>query len=232
MKLRIAQAFCALLVMTGIPLALQAATQPTVSPLAGPIKAEHDAHAALDKARAQLLAIRKRIAVGFDAKPEWKSAKDELDQAKTAFDAADKKLVSTLDQNPDYKALAVKRDKAQAIVDASLVPAAPTADDTTKLTEEDIANARRDRIEAASALKKIQKEAESNDPAYLAAKQRYSEARQAWDALQSQLDDAVKADPEYKPDMQAIDQAEAAWKSARDALAAASRNAHPAPHKH
>ena len=78
-----------------------------------------DARVAVEKAKAQLLVIRKRVMASYETKPEWKAAKTEMDQSKAAFDAASHKLAGTFDKNPDYQALIVKRDKAQKILESS-----------------------------------------------------------------------------------------------------------------
>jgi chromosome segregation ATPase len=193
-----------------------------------------DARAKLAKAKTDLDVIRRRIALNFEVKPEWKSAKDALDDAKTKYESAAKHVQTALEKTPDYKEQVAKKAKAQAIVDAGAKGTGPSSDDSaTKLTEDDLNKAQQDRIDSAIMLKKMQHEADESDATFVAARQKLKEAQDAWDALQSQLDDAMKVDPAYPPVKTEIDQAEAGVKSAQEAYASATKTTPrtPAPKK-
>jgi hypothetical protein len=204
-----------------------------LSPIAQAAKTLSDAKIALAKVKVQLEPLRRRAATVFEVRPDWKAAKENLEQAKAAYDTESKNSLLKAHNSAAYKALLVKRDKAQAIVESSVKKDTPSSDENAaKLTDEDVANAQKDRIEAALALKKMDKDALDGNPAYASAKQNYKEAQSAWDALQSQLDDAVKLDPAYPPIGQQVDAAEAAVKQAQASYDSAVKQAstpRPAP---
>ncbi len=206
--------------------------QPKINPMASQVKAVADAKAALDKAQAQVLAIRKRVSSVFELRPDFRAAKENLETSKAEYEAASKSVQDRLHLSAEYKALVARRDKAQALLDGSARRDIPSSDDAPKLTDEEVAAAGHERADAGTAIKKMERDAEQNDASFLSAKQKYTEARQTWDNLQAQVDDALKLDPEYAPAEQAVTQAETNYKTARDAMAAASRSQHPAPIKH
>src|SRR5580692_3526770 len=101
MKLR--TAFAALIVagLAIVPAAVFAVIPPPkVNPLAAQIKAVNEARIKVDKAKAQFLVIRKKVEIVFEAKPEWKAAKDAMDKAKAEFDAAGRKVIASLEPVP------------------------------------------------------------------------------------------------------------------------------------
>lgn len=198
---------------------------PKPNPLAPQVKAVNQARIKMEQAQGQFLVIRKKIEIVFEAKPDWKAAKDALDKAKAEYDAAGRKVAASLESVPAYKALMVKRDKAQSVIDAATNPqVASAADDVPKVTNEDLTSATNDHRDAVVEMKKMEKDVEDADPNYAVLKQKYDDARAAWDAMQMEVDAAVKLDPAYPAAQQAVDQAEAAYKQAREQLAAAAKS--------
>jgi hypothetical protein len=240
MKLRIVR-FVLALAGAALPAsALHAQTATTAKP-ANPLAAQQqqvkDAQAAFDTAKRQVLIIRKRVEATFSSKPEWATAKETMDKAKIEFDMAQRRVTTALEKNPDYKKEVARKETSQAVIDQATNPK-PTAsgEDPAKVTDEQLAAATKDHTEAALAIISMQKNVGENDTAYQASKQKYMDAKAAYDALQTQVDDAVKLDPDYAPAQTAVESADAALKTAREALAAAnkaqqdaSRKATPTP---
>jgi len=224
MKLRVAYVLFALvgvIIVSAESFAAPTAPRPP-SPVAIASKNLAEARSKLIKVKSDLDPIRKRLAVNFEVKPEWKAAKDALEQAKSDYDSAAKRVRAALEKDASYKEQVDKRTKAQAIVDASAKKDVPVADDNTpKLTDDDINKAQQDRVDSVITMKKMEREAGENDAGYVAARQKEKEAQTAWDAMQNQLEDAVKLDPAYPPIKTQIDQAEAAVKTAETQYEAA-----------
>ena len=223
MKLRIAPLL--LIMLTVLPATgLAVIPPPKSNPLAGPNKAVRDAQVNLELAKKQVLAIRNKVELQFESKPDWKAAKAAIDKAKADYAAAVKKIADALEKNPDYKALEVKRDKAQAILDQESHPAAtPSGDDPVKFTDEQIADATKDRFEAGQAIIEMQKSAEDNDPSLLDLRQKLQDAKATWDALELQVDEAVKLDPAYPAAETNVTQAETQLAQAKQNLAQAAQ---------
>jgi hypothetical protein len=186
-----------------------------------------EAKAEVDKANKQMLVIKKRVSSTFEAKEEWKAAKDAVKEAKTELDAAKKPVLDALVKKPEYIAAGAKRDAAQTAMDDANKPAAPGSDDSDK-PKPDVAAAAQAYTNAVLELKKMNKDALDEDPKIVAAQQKYADAIAAYEALQIQVDDAVKLDPEYATAQQAVTAAEERYKQARDAQAAAAKSAREA----
>jgi hypothetical protein len=213
-------------VLTGLAIAPKnASALPTPpNPLAQQRKAVSDAQHKLDDARKQLLVIRRKVEVVFEAKPEFKLAKDAMEKSRAEYEAAGRKVTAALEKTTPYKALIAKRDKAQAIVESATSATAAGSDaDAPKITPEDQAKARADHVAAVFAMKAMEKEAMEADSNYATLKQKNTDALAAWTALETQVDDAVKLDPAYGPAEKAVEQAEAALKQANDSLAQAAK---------
>lgn len=193
------------------------------SPLAGPTKAVTEARVALEKAKSQLLVIRKRVEITFASKPEFKAAKDAVDAAKQNYDRVSRRVLSKLQADPAYKDLLARRDKAEATLALANRPSAPTADDSGKISDADLAAAGQERTDVGIAMKKMESEALDNNAEYGAAKQKLADARAAWEALEPQVDDAVKIDPEYPATQQNIESAQQAYDQAKEQLASAAK---------
>ncbi|MDB5331734.1 MAG: hypothetical protein JWP03_2885 [Phycisphaerales bacterium] len=200
---------------------------PANSGLAAGAKQVADAKAEVDKANKQMLVIKKRVSSTFEAKEEWKAAKDAVKEAKTELDAAKKPVLDALVKKPEYIAAGAKRDAAQAAMDDANKPAAPGSEDSDK-PKPDVAAAAQAYTNAVLELKKMNKDALDEDPKIVAAQQKYADAIAAYEALQIQVDDAVKLDPEYAVAQQAVTAAEEHYKQARDAQAAAAKSAREA----
>jgi len=227
MKLRVASTLMTLagiLLMAAGSFAVPTPRPP--SPVAAASKKLAEARAKLVKAKDDLEPIRRRLAVNFEVKPEWKAAKEALDQAKDGYDSAARRVKVALEKDPTYKEQVEKRATAQKIVDASAKKDIPSADDNApRLTDDDINKAQQDRVDSVIAMKKLERESGENDAAFVAARQKHKEAQTAWDALQNQLEDAIKLDPAYPSIKTEIDKAEAAVKSAQAQYDAAVKSA-------
>ncbi|HWE01103.1 MAG TPA: hypothetical protein VG326_01745 [Tepidisphaeraceae bacterium] len=231
MSLRIALVLLTFSLVSTFATGTFAAPQPPrpPSPAVVATKALAEARIKLNKVKGEVDVIRKRIAVNYEAKPDWKAAKETLDAAKAEYEAASKRVRLALENDPAYKEQIAKRAKAQATVDAGAKREVASADDNAaKLTDDDVNKAQQDRIDSAIAMKKMERESGENDSKFVAARQKEKEAQAAWDALQSQLDDAMKLDPAYPPVKIELDQAEAAVKQAQEQYNAATKSqVHP-----
>jgi chromosome segregation ATPase len=167
------------------------------------------------KAQKDLNKIRTRVAATFETKDEWKAAKDALKQAQTEYDKIKKANLAAMKAKPEYKALLAKRDAAQAVFDA----ASAGGDTEKKITDEELNKATDDRQKSALGLRKMEEDSLENDSAYIAARDKLKDAKEAWDALQTQVTDAMKSDPEYAAVQQALDQAKDRVKQLRQQLA-------------
>ncbi|MDB5174709.1 MAG: hypothetical protein JWN51_3482 [Phycisphaerales bacterium] len=182
-----------------------------------------DARMEVEKCQKDMAAIKKRVASVFEAKEEWKTAKDAVKQSKAELDAAEKPVLAALVKKPEYAAVAAKRDAAEAQKEEASKPVSPGSEDIAK-PKPDLDAALQTYTNATIQMKKMTKDALDDDPKVAAARQKYNDALAAYNALQVQVDDAVKLDPEYAPAQQALATAEDRLKQARDSVAAAARS--------
>ncbi|HWE92737.1 MAG TPA: hypothetical protein VG269_02080 [Tepidisphaeraceae bacterium] len=210
----------------GLPVVARAVPNNTGpnSALASGAKQVADARADLEKANKQMLVIKKRVSSTFEAKEEWKTAKDAVKESKAELEAAKKPVLEALVKKPEYISASGKRDAAQAAMDEANKPAAPGSEDSDK-PKPDPAAAAQAYTNAVLEMKKMNKEALEEDPKIVTAQQKYNDALAAYEALQVQVDDAVKLDPEYASAQQAVTAAEERYKQARESQAAAAKAA-------
>jgi chromosome segregation ATPase len=210
-----------------VTLAIPGSTPGQNSQAAANQKQMADARAEVEKAQKQITAIKKRVSSVFEAKEEWKTAKDAVKQAKTELDAAEKPVLDALMKKHEYVALGAKRDAAQAQIDEANKPATPGSEDSDK-PKPDLAAASQAYTNAVIELKKMKKDALEEDSKVVAARQKYNDAVAAYEALQVQVDDAVKLDPEYPAAEQALAAAEERMKQTRESIAASAKAAREA----
>lgn len=219
MKSRMICSFVIAGAMAGLPaISLAQVTTPSNNPLASQAQQVAEARKAVDAAKKQVAAIRRRVAASFESKDDWKAAKTALRQAQTAYSKANAHINEVIQKKPEYETIMQKIKESTAVLDSANQPASA---DKPKVSDDEINAAAKERTDAGLALEKLKRQTMDDDSTYLAAKQKLDEAKQQWDALQTQVDQAVKSDPEYAAAQQQVDQADQQYTQARLQLAQA-----------
>ena len=172
------------------------------SALAEQRKAVREAEVEVSRIRNEMNKIKTRLAVKYEGKEEWESAKNNLKTAEAAYEKARKAALARLYASPEYKAAKDKQLKAEHAIAAQQAAGA-------RIDQKALEKAQQDRFDSGLALRKLEDQAMAADPRIAETKAKVAEAKKAWEALQDELDEALKQDPEYVAAQQQLEQAQA-----------------------
>jgi chromosome segregation ATPase len=172
------------------------------SALAEQRKQIKDAEADVAKIRGEMNKIKAKLAVKFEGKEDWETAKTNLKKAENEYEASRKKAMAKLYASPDYKAAKDKQLKAEQAITANQAGAA-------KADARALERAQQDRLDAGLALRKLETDALAADPKIAESKEKLAEAKNGWDALQDELKEALEQDPDYVAAKTEMEQAQA-----------------------
>jgi flagellin-like hook-associated protein FlgL len=182
------------------------------SALAESRKQIKEAELEVTRIRNEMKKMKDRVAAKYEGQEEWDTAKANLKTAETAYEAARKKALAKLYASPEYKAAKEKQLKADQATEAERVKGA-------KANAKVVEKAQQDRLEAGLALRKMETEALGADPKLTESKDKVTEAKKAWEALQDELKEALEQDAEYVAAQQQLEQAQAQVEQMKATLA-------------
>jgi len=172
-----------------------------------------DAQAALEKAKADLALVKRKIAGPFEAKPEYQKAKEDAAKANSAFETVRKALVDQVHGSAAYKDAVNKRQSADDKLQK--LQAAKNPD------QAEIEAASKEIAVQGDLVNRMQREAEDSDPAVSDAKVKKDEADKVLKEMLAQEEELVKGDADCQLALQAVATAEQQVKSAKEQMAAA-----------
>lgn len=218
---------CALLsvgLLIASPAMAQQRNQPQQSPLQQAIKAVQDARVGLAKAQADVQKARDKVKGELLAKPEWAPVVQEMTKATSDVATAKRNAMNAAHAKPEYQQALKQRDEAGKIREQAT--AAPgVGDDTTKVSDADLATAESNYITAALKMKNIEKQTLADDQALADANARLEAAKAKIAQMDAEIDDSLKNDQSYQQLQQAVasaqqqvDQAEQSLKQQRESL--------------
>jgi chromosome segregation ATPase len=146
--------------------------------------------------------IRAKVAQKFEGKEEWETAQKNLKAAETAHEQARKRALAKLYASPEYKAAKDKQLKAEQTIQAAQAKGAKTS-------AKDMDKAQQDRLEAGLALRKLETEAMQGETSITETKDKLTEAKKTWEALQDELKEALEQDADYLAAQQELETAQA-----------------------
>jgi hypothetical protein len=161
--------------------------------------------------RQDMQKIKARIQSRYEGKEEWEEAQKAAKAAEAANEAARKKAMAKLVANPDYKVAKEKLAKSDQNL-KTLTDQGPKADPKA------LATAQQERIDASLAVRRLESEAMDNDPKVLETKQKVTESKKAFEALEDEVKQALEQDADYQAAQQELATAEGNVKQMKLAL--------------
>lgn len=200
------------------------------SPTAQASKAVATARVALTKAQQDVQKARDKTKGELLQKPQWAPVKTEFTKAEADVAAAKRAAMNAARSKPEYQALVKERDDADKVRQQANATPQPGADDTTKVSDADLATANNNYITAALKMKAIEKQVVTDDQALNDAMARLDAAKAKMAQLDAEVDEALKNDQPYQElqtavasAQQAVDQAEQQLTQAREQAASSAR---------
>ena len=151
--------------------------------------------------RQDMVKIKARIQSRYEGKEEWEEAQKTAKAAEAAHEAAKKKAMAKLIASPDYKAAKEKLAKSDAALKT-------LTDQGAKADPKALATAQQERIDSSLAVRRLESEAMDNDPKVLETKQKVTESKKAFEALEDEVKQALEQDPDYQAAQQELATAE------------------------